>query len=54
MTAIAATYLVTGVGIALYAGWVWIRQRRLSRRIRELHAYLELEPSQEERRSKAA
>ncbi|MCY2989854.1 MAG: CcmD family protein [Planctomycetota bacterium] len=54
MTAAAVAYLVACLGIGLYVSWVWTRQRRLSRRLRELHAYLEPEPTQEEVRSKAA
>ena len=54
MTAAAVTYLVACLGIGLYVSWVWTRQRRLSRRLRELHAYLEPEPTQGEVQSKAA
>ena len=54
MTAIAVPYLLVCLGVASYAGWVWTRQRRLSRRIRALQAFLEREPPHEEIRSKAA
>jgi CcmD family protein len=54
MTAAAVAYLVACLGIGLYVSWVWTRQRRLSRRLRELQAYLEPEPTQEEVQSKAA
>lgn len=54
MTAAVVAYFVACLGIGLYVSWVWTRQRRLSRRLRELHAYLEPERTQEEMQSKAA
>lgn len=54
MSAAAVAYSVACLGIGLYASWVWTRQRRLSRRIRELRACLEPDQPQEEVRSKAA
>ena len=52
MVAAAVTYSLTFVGIGLYVGWIWVRQRRLSRRIRELQ--FSAERPRQEIRSKAA
>jgi hypothetical protein len=54
MTTATVTYLIACLGIGLYVTWFWTRQRRLSRRLRQLQAYLEPEPVQEEVQSKAA
>ena len=54
MGAVGVTYLVVCLTIGLYAGWVWTRQRRLARQVRELHLRVEREQRREEIRSKAA
>ena len=54
MGAVAVTFLVVCLAIGLYAGWVWMRQRRLTREMRELRLRVEREPPREEIRSKAA
>jgi hypothetical protein len=54
MGAVAVTYSVVCLTIGLYAGWVWTRQRRLARQMRELRLRVEREQPREEIRSKAA
>ena len=54
MGANAGTCLLACLPIAAYLGWVWARQRRLTRRLRELQAMLESEEPRSEIRSKAA
>jgi hypothetical protein len=41
MVAAAVTYSLACFGIGLYVGWVWLRQRRLSRRFQELRCHTE-------------
>jgi hypothetical protein len=52
MWAAAVTYSLVCLGIGLYAGWVWLRQRRLSRCIQELQ--VSAQRPRQELHSKAA
>ncbi len=54
MTVVAGTYLIVCLAIGAYAVWVWTRQRRLARRLRELREQVRHLPPPEELRSKAA
>lgn len=54
MGASAGAYLLACLPIAAYVGWVWSRQRRLSRRLQELQDLMESELPRSEIRSKAA
>jgi hypothetical protein len=54
MVAAVVTYSLACSGIGLYVGWIWLRQRRLSRRIRELEFHAARPLQREEVHSRAA